>query len=505
MADDPITLEEARRREAEAGSGPGPGPITDAPPPASEADYGAAAAVAEFTVPVEVPPTLDPSDPLPSARSFIERNYTNDGHRTLLHHAGQFHAWTGTHYPPVDDAKIRAGLYSFLEGAVRMAEKKLVPFKPTTFKVNNVIDALKAAVNLPTSITAPTWLTSNPDLPDPAEIVSCQNGLLHLPSLKLLPATPNFFGLNAVGFPYLPNAPKPVHWLKFLGQLWPDDPEAVRTLQEVMGYALTPDTRQQKIFMLVGPKRSGKGTIGRVSTQLLGATNICAPTLSSLSTNFGLAPLIGKQLAIISDARLGSRADQYAITERLLSISGEDGITIDRKFLPGWTGRLPTRFLILTNELPRLADASGALASRFIVLTLQQSFYGKEDLGLTERLLAELPGIFNWCIKGWQRLQERGYFQQPTSSKDAINELYDLGSPVGAFIRECCNVGPGRTVECGVMFGRWKEWCGEQGRDRPGTLQTFGRDLRAAAPGIKTSNLRVEGGRERHYVGIGLA
>ncbi len=259
------------------------------------------------------------------------------------------------------------------------------------------------------------------------------------------------------------------------------------------------DTRQPGV-----PRPLGQVTVGRVFTQLLGAANVCAPTLSSLSTNFGLAPLIGKQLAIISDARLGSRADQHAITERLLSISGEDGITIDRKFLPGWTGRLPTRFLILTNELPRLADASGALASRFIVLTLQQSFYGKEDLGLTERLLAELPGIFNWCIEGWQRLQERGYFQPPASSKDAIDELYDLGSPVGAFIRECCNVGPGRTVECGVLFGRWKEWCSEQGRSRPGTLQTFGRDLRAAVPGLKTAQVRTKKGRTRYYEGIGL-
>ena len=184
------------------------------PPLASAEDYGAREAaeeaetngqafdaVAEFTVPVEPRLTLDPSDPLPSARSFIDRNYTAGDHRTLLHHAGQFHAWTGTHYPPVDDAKIRAGLYSFLEGAVRVAEKKLVPFKPTAFKVNNVIDALKAAANLANSISAPAWLDGDPDLPCPAEIVSCQNGLLHLPSLEMLPATPNFFGLNAVEFP----------------------------------------------------------------------------------------------------------------------------------------------------------------------------------------------------------------------------------------------------------------------------------------------------------------
>ncbi len=505
MMDSPITLAEARRRKAERS--PGGRRLMDerpTPPLANAEDYGAPE-VNEAVEEGEPRLTLDPGNPLPSARSFIDRNYTTGDHRTLVHHAGQFFGWSGAHYPVVEDTEIRAGLYPFLEAAVRAKEKKLVPFKPNTAKVNNVLDALRAAANLPTSITAPAWLEEGSDLPAPAEIVSCRNGLLHLPTLELLSATPNFFGLNTVEFPYLPEAPEPTLWLKFLDQLWPEDPEAVRALQEIMGYALTPDTRQQKLFLLVGPKRSGKGTIGRVITQLLGAANVCAPTLSSLSTNFGLAPLIGKQLAVISDARLGSRADQYAITERLLSISGEDGITIDRKFLPGWTGRLPTRFLILTNELPRLADASGALASRFIVLTLQRSFYDKEDMGLTERLLGELPGIFNWAIAGWQQLQERGHFQQPASSKDAIDELYDLGSPVGAFIRDHCDVGPGRNVECGEIFNRWKEWCRGQGRDRPGTLQTFARDLRAAVPGLKTVQVRTGEERIRNFEGIGLA
>ena len=98
---------------------------------------------------------------------------------------------------------------------------------------------------------------------------------------------------------------------------------------------LSADTSQQKMLLIVGPKRSGKGTIGRVLQALLGHSNVVGPTLASLQTNFGLAPLIGKPLAIISDARLGGRSDQASIAERLLSISGEDAVTIDRKFGTG--------------------------------------------------------------------------------------------------------------------------------------------------------------------------
>ena len=222
--------------------------------------------------------------------------------------------------------------------------------------------------------------------------MACRNGLLHLPKRRLYPHSPAFFTVNAVDYDYDMSAKAPAEWLRLLEVLWPHDAEAIATLQEMFGLLLTGDTRQQKAFLIVGPKRSGKGTIARLLTALLGADNVAGPTLSGLGQNFGLAPLIGKPLAIISDARLSGRADQQIIAERLLAITGEDALTIDRKYQAAWTGRLPTRFLILTNELPRLADASGALASRFVVLTLRQSFYGKEDQGLTERLLKNCPG-----------------------------------------------------------------------------------------------------------------
>jgi putative DNA primase/helicase len=43
-------------------------------------------------------------------------------------------------------------------------------------------------------------------------------------------------------------------------------------------------------------------------------------------------------------------------------LSGEDMLTIDRKYKEPWTGKLPSRILIISNELPQLGDASGAIA-----------------------------------------------------------------------------------------------------------------------------------------------
>jgi P4 family phage/plasmid primase-like protien len=307
---------------------------------------------------------------------------------------------------------------------------------------------LRAASHLESSIAPPAWLGHVPDL-QADEVVACANGLLLLPTLTLLPHTPTFFTHNALDFAYDRDAPKPHQWLAFLDQLWPDDGEAIDTLQEVFGYCLTGDTRQQKAVLIVGPKRSGKGTIARVLRRLIGTDNTVAPTLAGLGMNFGLAALIGKRVGIISDARLGGRADQQAIAERLLSITGEDAITIDRKYLSAWTGQLQLRFIVISNELPRLADASGALASRFIVLLLTRSFYGYENPTLTYRLFTELPGILNWSIAGWRRLTQRGHFVKPRSALDHVQQLEDLK--------------PDRRVPARAMRDR----CRVHGRDQP--------------------------------------
>src|SRR5262249_23255528 len=157
---------------------------------------------------------------------------------------------------------------------------------------------------------------------------------------------------------------------------------------------------------------------------------------------------------------------------------GEDSITVDRKYRQPWTGQLPTRFLILTNELPRFTDSSGALASRFVLLTLTTSFYGREDPRLTNQLLGEASGIFNWALQGLDRLRERGHFIQPESAKEAVRHLEDLSSPVGAFIRDRCTLDPVAEVDKDALFAAWKTWCSEEGRDRPGTKAVLVRDLR---------------------------
>ena len=421
-------------------------------------------------------------------------------------YAGSFLSWKGNRYGEIEEGAIRQRLQPWLHAALRYQFSKqnkrleLVDFESNPSSVNAALESTRAHVFVPVTLTPPCWLDDRVGAPDPRSLLAYPSRTLDLETGRTLPATPALFNVNAIDFEYDPNAEPPERWISFLEQLWGDDLESVALLQEWMGYSLVADTSQQKMLLIVGPRRAGKGTIGRVLTRLVGTGNVVGPTTSSLASPFGLQPLIGKSLAVVSDARFSGESIGVVV-ERLLCISGEDTLTVDRKFLGSVTMKLPTRFVFLTNELPRMNDASSALVGRFVILRLHNTFYGQEDPCLIEQLMRELPGILLWAIDGLKRLRARGRFVQPKAVVDAVQDLEDLASPVLAFTRERCVVGPGHRVDINELYRAWKQWCEEDGRTSVTTRQTFGRDLAAAVPGVTCRRNQISG---RFYEGISL-
>ena len=160
--------------------------------------------------------------------------------------------------------------------------------------------------------------------------------------------------------------------------------------------------------------------------------------------------------------------------------------------------------MLLSNELPKLPDQSGALASRFLVWRFTRSFLGQEDLGLDARLAAELPGILLWAIEGWKRLRKRGHFLQPPSGRALVDEVRDISSPIGAFIRERVKVEVGATTDVADLFAEWVRWC-EGKKRQPGDEMLFGRNLRTVIPGLETKTRRGKAGEKtwvRQFEGL---
>ena len=444
---------------------------------------------------------LPASDPGAQAKAFIETRYTFDGSCTLLFWGGLFYQWNRAFYEARVDADVRAAIGSFLTNEADLvtmirsvkggAKSTIVP--PCSKHKNEILDALKTSdiYRLADALTPPQWLDGGQVSSD---VIGVSNGLLDLSTGILIPSSPRFFNLNILAVAYDPAA-KCLNWLRFLGELFPTNPGAIPLLQQMFGHLITSDMTLQKIFLIVGRPRSGKGTIARIIRALLGARSYADSNMTALAgSSFGFESTIGKKLLIVPDARLDRSQDAAAAKEMFLTISGGDNPEIARKFLRNYAGPSELRILLLANELFDLGgDVSGALPNRIVPIECLESFLGRENLGLFERdLLPELSGILNWAIDGWLLLQAAGQFVLDDDAQEVIRHLEGIHSgDFGEFvetvlIKDDSNTTkhPGTLIDKDTLFAEYRQWCKRNGRPAK-NKEHFYRDMRAA--GINAS------------------
>lgn len=429
-----------------------------------------------------------PTDPLKVARQLVGR-YPGD----LCWWRGQFYTWTGAHWIVESDDVVTQWIYGETEsatyvGTTAKGEEKTLAWAPTKKKVADVEHALSRGVVQRVGEDERGMILAN-------GVVETEAG-----ARVLRPHSPLRFNLTSLPFAYEP-ADVPEEWLKFLESSLPGDESGHAFLQEWFGYVLSGRTDHQMMASLVGASRSGKGTIVRVLEAMLGKGNTIGVTLNDLAGEYGLGSLIGKSLATISEPKWASRA-AGEVVEPLLRITGNDSVRANRKYQQPWEGHLGARFMVLSNETPRLINRSGALANRMTHLRFAVSFAGREDIGLEDRLLATLPAILNWSLAGLDRLDAQGRFTKPESHTAVDARFREYADPDADFIEQMCVLGPDLTVNQAALHGAYKEWCEAMGRDRDSTDVTSLRHRLSERAGL--GDRRIGKAKVWHVTGLGL-
>lgn len=490
-------------------------PAVKALPPAEEAARGVDDPdnPDRWAVPFDAPQRL--------ANAYLDSVSPSGSPLRLRFWRDEFHEWEDGCYHTITGGEMRNRLSLFIAAEFervqrlqlarwkKKAETARFPqaAKVTTSLVTSVYAHLGSLCGVGmTSPDAPAWIGSTGDRPPVAEIAAFRTGLLHVTTGKWMAATPEFFNFSTLAFDHDPAAPVPAEWLKFLAETWPDDQQAVDCLQEWFGYLLTPDARQQKMLWLIGPPRSGKGTTIEVLMSLVGEANVTSPTLQQLGERFGLSPLLNSSVAWFDEPKISKHDNVPAIVGTIKRITGGSRVDVDRKGIPILKNvRLGCRFVLSANEVLELGDASGAMASRVIVISTSVSKIGREDLGLADRLKAVLPGIFNWALAGLPRLAARGRFIQPASGASDAAQLRDLGSPTSQFLAECVVFDDGAEVSIDSLFDEYKKWCEGENRLGVGTKIGFARDLSSQLhKKYQPVRKMVDGKRTKHFPGIRL-
>jgi len=446
-----------------------------------------------------LPPPTAPHD---VALAFVASLHIQFEINTLVYWRGDFYAWKETCWSKLNRDDIRAQLYEFTRDSVYAKEGKMMPWLPNQRRVSDLVDALKAVCRVPDTLQPPCWLNGQAS----GSIVSFRNGLLVIDGRELLPHTPRYFNLTSLPYDYDPIA-KCESWDAFMKQLWRDDEEPVCALEEFLGCIVAGKGDLQRILVLIGPPRSGKSTILKVIEHLVGVPNAVAIQLAKLTKDNVLSSLIGKAVCLIPDIRAFS-GRMPEIAEVLLSISGQDNFTIDRKYKDPWAGSLDTLVVMASNEFPAIRDTSGALPARYLPIIMTESWLGREDRTLLSRLTAELPGILNRVLDGLDHVIKARRFTEPKASAEAALDLAEMASPMKRFIAEHLVVTPqgGSSSQCATptaeIYRAYQSWAQENGEPAI-SKTTFGLRLRAALPLIKRTQPRGENGeRISSYSGV---
>ena len=388
---------------------------------------------------------LPAGDYIAIAEAYLSTHHNHPEGRILAWWSGAFYRWTGPRWEEILPGETEDAVYRWLDGQLLDTGEQIIECRPDTRLRNEVVAAIVAITRREGIGTGWTGKAVC------ARPVSVENGILDLATGKLHLHTPRLFNLASIASPWLPDAP-PVFETPFgdwligatikEGCIFLDERDnQIVLLQEIFGYIISGDTRAQKIFLVTGPKRSGKGTLGNILTRLLDG-QVASLTARKLETTFGLQVCIGKLLAIFPDMRIDPKDRHIELTERLLSISGEDPQSIGRKFRIDWNGILGVRLLILSNAVPRLHDdAGGVLASRFIHLHFPNSYFYREDQLLLEKLWEHRASILNWAVAGAQRLaRQNGVFSLTAMHRRQMRKATLRMDPVTTFIASCLEV-----------------------------------------------------------------
>jgi len=460
---------------------------------------------------------LDPSifedgQPAAIAREFVNREHSIGGLYTLRNYREDWYNWDGSRYERVPSSSVRGLIYQFLEGKKYVSEtasgKSVLPVSTGRRTAYDLIDCLNMPDLCPVNKQFPCWL-SKTDMPDPRRLIPFKNGILDVDEymngkIVLHDPSPDLFIMET--FPYSFDEDAESRLIEdYFYRIFNGDDEVIKLMQQWFGYNCVPDMTQEKMMLFTGRPRSGKSTTLDILRGTLGSDQCCSLQMSHLIGRFGRAPMLGKLAAIFGDAKTPRANEANVALETLLAIIGQDAVSVDRKNVEELTSvNLFCRFTMAMNGIPAFSDHARALAPRMNIIYFPNTYVGKEDFRLKPKLSAEAKAgkLINWSLRGLKSLREQGSFIAPIASFEMTERLEQATTPTLGFVKDCCVLNAKVHTSKDMMYGAWKGWCEDQGRN-PGMKEQFGRWMLNACPTIRTNRRRNDSGG-RHYTFDGI-
>jgi putative DNA primase/helicase len=281
---------------------------------------------------------------------------------------------------------------------------------------------------------------------------------------------------------------EPVRWLQFLDEIFEGDQDVIDFIQILCGYALTGQTREEKLFFLYGSGANGKSKFLEALTYIWNdyATRIAPSTL--LNKGFSdhpteIAKLAGARLALGSELPAGEIWDD----QKLKELTGGD--TLTARFMRQDFFEFKPQFTLLLagNHIPQMKHVGEAERRRFVLIPFNFTIPSEErDPKLGEKLEKEAGQILTWCIKGAGKYNKSGLII-PSSILKASQDYLDSEDVMGEFLKTQLTAISGKEVELNQLIKAANDWFSSNNHNKCVDPKSLRKELRDRGKRIRRS------------------
>jgi putative DNA primase/helicase len=295
-------------------------------------------------------------------------------------------------------------------------------------------------------------------------------------------------------------------WESYLDWLTKSRQDLKDFLQAAVGYSLTGDTREEKLFFIHGPAASGKTTFIEAVKTVLGGYAMTADFSTFLKGHD-----VGRarpDIARMSGARFVSsvEVDQGKRLAEGLVKQMTGGDMMVARFLYATEFEFPPthKLWLVANDAPKVSNEDDGLWRRILRIPCDNVVpEGQRDPTLKARLRDPLdvgPAVLAWAIEGARRWHQAGKLVVPEVVIEATEAYRESQDPLTDFLAECCELGSTYKVAMADLYSAYLAYC-KLYHSKPMGQRKFGEGL--TAKGFETTRSGKDGGRYR--MGLTLA
>lgn len=229
-------------------------------------------------------------------------------------------------------------------------------------------------------------------------------------------------------------------------------------IAEYLGYVFAPFLRFEKVLLLYGDGANGKSVLFQIVSALLGPENISSYSLQSLTSKEGYQRAeIGNKLLNYA-TEINGKIDSSLFKQLASSEPIEARYIYGRAFILDRYARL----MFNCNVLPSEVELTHAFFRRFIIVPFEVIIpESEQDRDLAGKIIAdELPGIFNWILKGLDRLLANKSFSTSEKIANAGKAFREQSDSFSIFMSDSgLEPGMDRSMLMSTFYQEYSRFC----------------------------------------------